>query len=740
MSTETEDQNIPPSTNLNTKDLTEEDMAASDETSLDDDWAAALAEQNQAENAQSMPEHTASSNDEEPPSTETSLDDEWAAALAEQSQAEAEPPMAGDTTSASETEAQPEAVSQRSSDDEEPPSTEVSLDNEWAAALAEQSQTDTLSDQAESTSDESAETQVEISPSDVHETTESSLDNDEGLENDWAAVLEDQEQPQPEPQQAETAPTENDPASDGSDQVVMDWPNGGSAQSQQDPTPTEWKPTKISPTSEHDKAADTSSPEQQLATSATSSAEAEHSKAPEPNGMPETPPPPELSIATDAAEASIHAAMEGATHVSAIIQNELANERLEVSDLESQQSLAKPPLDSTSSETPVESGIAPETQAPAHASQHPEPPVPDASPENIGQAPDRFRRPFFTGTGGSLFGMFTMNTLLTLLTFGVYSFWGRIKIRRYLYSQTRFAGARLAFHGTGGELFKGWMKAVVVFGLPYSALNYAGAMQSDATFQWSVNILAGLLILCFIPIAIIGSHRYRMSRTSWRGIYFSFRNSAKEFLTLYLKGTLFSILTLGIYYPIFDRAKRAFLVSGSYFGNRAFGFDGEAKELGTIYFKAFRLLILALVTAEAVLLATSFLSNQADPTHVIDIVFWATVAMVSLMIPFIIGLWFWFQATRQRYLWSHTTFGSARFRATMTGKELFELKLTNLLLLVFTLGLAWPWVQVRNLQFLYYHVGLQGPLNLKQVVQEAGTASPMGEELAGFFDTGFDLG
>ncbi len=520
----------------------------------------------------------------------------------------------------------------------------------------------------------------------------------------------------------------------------MNWPKTGSVQSQEDPTPAEWKPTRIASASEHDQAADASSPEEQLAASAASSAESTHSAEPEPPSVEETSPPPELSLAAAAAEASIQAVMERATDVSEVIQDDQAREQLEASGSASDQSPTQPTTESATSEHLAESATTPETPELDQAAQPPDPPITNTSAPNIEQAPDRFRRPFFTGTGGSLFGMFTMNTLLTLLTFGVYSFWARIKIRRYLHSQTKFAGARLAFHGTGGELLKGWMKAVAVFGIPYSALNYAGMVQTDAMLQWGVNILAGLFILCFIPIAIVGSHRYRMTRTSWRGIYFSFRNSAKDFFTLYLKGMLFSILTLGIYYPVFDNAKRAFLVSGTHFGNRAFGFDGDAKELGSIYFKAFRLLILGLVTAEAVLLATSFLSGQANPNQVINIVFLTTIAMVSMVIPFVIGTWFWFQATKQRYMWNHTTFGPARFHATMTGKGLFELKLTNLFLLICTLGLAWPWVQTRNLQFLYYHVGLQGPLNLKHVVQEASTASPMGEELAGFFDTGFDLG
>jgi uncharacterized membrane protein YjgN (DUF898 family) len=690
---------------------------------LDDDWAAALAEQSQAEAEPPSPESTVSSSEtdgqpepaaqhssenEEPPSTEASLDDDWAAALAEQSQAETEPPVPENTASSNETDAQPEPAP----DNEEPPSTEASLEDDWAAALAEQNQTDTLPEQAESTSEENAEAQAGTSPSDVHETSKSSPDNGEDSENDWAAILEDQEQPQPEAQQVKTTPTNNDPASDDSDKVVMDWPNGGSDQSQ----------------------------EEQLAASAASSDEPTHSAEPDPPSVEETSPPPEFSLAAAAAKASIQAVMEKATDVSEVIQDNQAREQLEASDSASDKSPTQPPTETATSKNLAEAAAAPETPELDQTTQHPDPPIPNTSALNIEQAPDRFRRPFFTGTGGSRFGMFTMNTLLTLLTFGVYSFWARIKIRRYLHSQTKFGGARLAFHGTGGELLKGWMKAVAVFGIPYSALNYAGMVQTDVTLQWGVNIVAGLFILCFIPIAIVGSHRYRMTRTSWRGIYFSFRNSAKDFFTLYLKGMLFSILTLGIYYPIFDNAKRAFLVSGTHFGNRAFGFDGEAKELGSIYFKAFRLLILGLVTAEAVLLATPFLSGQANPNQIIEIVFWTTIAMALMVIPFVIGIWFWFQATKQRYMWSHTTFGPARFHATMTGTGLFELKLTNLFLLICTLGLAWPWVQTRNLQFLYFHVGLQGPLNLKQVVQEAGTASPMGEELAGFFDTGFDLG
>ena len=45
-----------------------------------------------------------------------------------------------------------------------------------------------------------------------------------------------------------------------------------------------------------------------------------------------------------------------------------------------------------------------------------------------------------------------VNVCLTILTLGVYHFWGKAKVRRYLFSHTAFAGDRFAYHGTGKEL------------------------------------------------------------------------------------------------------------------------------------------------------------------------------------------------------------------------------------------------------------------------------------------------
>ena len=69
--------------------------------------------------------------------------------------------------------------------------------------------------------------------------------------------------------------------------------------------------------------------------------------------------------------------------------------------------------------------------------------------------------------------------------------------------------------------------------------------------------------------------------------------------------------------------------------------------------------------------------------------------------------------------------------------------LGNLLLLLVTLGLGWPWVTSRNVQFTFRHVSLEGALDVATIQQEAQIASATGEGLASFFDfldVGFDLG
>ena len=367
-----------------------------------------------------------------------------------------------------------------------------------------------------------------------------------------------------------------------------------------------------------------------------------------------------------------------------------------------------------------------------------EPPTLVPLQEESSLSSNRIRHPLFWGTGRSLFGIFIVNTFLTLITLGIYSFWGRVKVREFLNSQTSFANARFAYHGTGKELFTGWLKAMLVFGLPYVFLSSLSYFWQGIP-QYVSQGIAGLLLLCFIPIAVVGAHRYRMSRTSLRNIRFSFRGTVSAYMKIWLKGSVLTLLTLGIYYPFFENERRHYLVTHSQFGSHAFKYDGQGKGLVTIYAKAVGLYLLT-VTMLGGLALTGINAYFSAPLMDMQTVMLASGALPFIALACMIAPWFYLQAARQRYFWNHTQFGNAQFLSAVTAWKLFELRLGHVFLLVSTLGLAWPWVQARNLQFFYYYTALKGPINFQRIEQDALDASPTGEELAGFFDTGFDLG
>lgn len=306
----------------------------------------------------------------------------------------------------------------------------------------------------------------------------------------------------------------------------------------------------------------------------------------------------------------------------------------------------------------------------------------------------------FHGNGGSLFKIYLVNLLLMIITLGIYSCWAKVKVRKYLLTQTEFDGDFFDYHGMGKELLSGYWKAGLIFGLPLAILHRLPTMLGGGTVLLIVcSALAYISIFLMIPFGMARARRYRLSRTSWRGIRFSFRGKAWDFTKLFIGGTFLTAITLGLYYPFFAARKHGFMVGHSYFGNRPFEFDGNGRDLFTPYLRTWLLTL---------------------PT---------------------LGLsWLWFLAQKQRYFWEHTFSGSLQFRSTVTGRALLGFYSKNLLLLLFTAGLAWPWVVVRKMQFFFRYLTLEGAIEPESIHQEAQEATATGEALADTMDAGFELG
>ena len=381
-----------------------------------------------------------------------------------------------------------------------------------------------------------------------------------------------------------------------------------------------------------------------------------------------------------------------------------------------------------------------------------EPPLSVNDEQEVDQAEregerDHIYRTHFHGTGGSLFGIHLVNALLTIITLGLYYYWAKVRVRCYLFSQTEFAGDRFAYHGNARELIRGSVKATLVFGIPYYGLSHAGPFleESSVAVNLGLQFMAWLLLLMVIPVAIVGARRYRLTRTSWRGIRFSFQGKAWDFLKLWLSGYALTGLSLGLYYPYFATKKQAFLTRHSYFGSEPFTFSGEGSRL----FRPF--LAIYLIAAASSALAAVALYSVVGPLFVESLELAgeqrdALAAILTPTISIIVGvlvfrlLLFPYSVTEQRYFWEETGIGPAGFRLPIIVWPFLKLKVGNLLLALCTLGLAWPWITIRNIRFVTDQLTLVGTDTFDAVVQAYDAAPPLGEGLDGFLDTGFDLG
>jgi uncharacterized membrane protein YjgN (DUF898 family) len=352
------------------------------------------------------------------------------------------------------------------------------------------------------------------------------------------------------------------------------------------------------------------------------------------------------------------------------------------------------------------------------------------------------QRAVFHGTGGTLFGIHLVNTLLTIVTLGFYYYWAKVRVRTFLFSQTEFAGDRFSYHGSARELLNGTMKASLIFGVPYYFLENIGQfLEANMAIRITLQVAAWVLLAIFIPLAVVSARRYRLSRTAWRGIRFSFQGKALDFIKLWLLGYLLTGVTLGLYYPYFSAKKHAFLTQHSYFGSEPFRFSGD----GATLFRPFLMMYIpmvatALVSGLALWSSIEFpINNAEDPEALGSLMIGAVVGLVLGAFVFRL-LWLPYSVIEQRFFWEQTSIGSARFRLPITIWPYLKLKLGNLFLMLCTLGLAWPWITIRNIQFITDQLALVGKDNFDETVQAYDGAPPIGEGLDGFLDTGFDLG
>ena len=300
----------------------------------------------------------------------------------------------------------------------------------------------------------------------------------------------------------------------------------------------------------------------------------------------------------------------------------------------------------------------------------------------------------FWGEGSQFFSIIIVNWLLTIVTLGIYYPWARAKKLKYLFGSTALNDDRFSFHGTGKEMFIGMVKLIVVL---FATSGIIIAFYLIHLPGLGI-ILFYLLLLLVVPLAIHGSFRYRMSRTSLRGIRFGYRGNRRELVVNFLKWFFLTLITVGIYGAWLAIHMRKYTLSNVRYGDVQCRYQGDGGEFFILNLKGYFLTLI-------------------------------TLGIYS----------FWWQKDLFNYYVDNTRFvkddQSLYLHSTATGGGFFRLLVVNLLLIVFTLGLGYAWAEMRTMRYITENIVFSGDLDLDTVQQtEDEYKNAFGEDMLDFFD------
>ncbi len=279
----------------------------------------------------------------------------------------------------------------------------------------------------------------------------------------------------------------------------------------------------------------------------------------------------------------------------------------------------------------------------------------------------------FKGAKGKHFWLVIGNIFLTVLTLGIYSSWAFVKEQKYFNDNTYLLQRPFGFTGTGGELFKIVIKALILIGLGYAVFFIIFQFAKDLVFVGMMS----LYVLMFIAI-IITIHdgiKFFIDSTTWDQHNFEYSGDKGELTKLYVKGLVLTILTLGIYGFWFRCEFYDFLLRNTKYKKIQF----EDTSTGSEYF---------LLNLKGIFL--------------------------TLITCGIYG--FKFFADLYRYdletVKIYNQDGEVKLKTSMTGVDVFKLFIGNYLIILFSFGIAAPVALYRRAKFLIEHVELHEDLSI----------------------------
>lgn len=328
----------------------------------------------------------------------------------------------------------------------------------------------------------------------------------------------------------------------------------------------------------------------------------------------------------------------------------------------------------------------------------------------------------FSATPWAYTKFWLVNLLLTIATLGIYGAWAKVRNNQYLYGHTSVEGHRLQYLATPKQILIGRLIAlgVLLLFMVISAIS---------------PVIGGVLYLGIIPLIpwlVMQGLKFTYRNTAYRNVRFDFKGDYIGALVHFILLPIVAMFTLYLALPWVIKKIHQYM-----FGNCVYG--GRELELNTDtghYYKAALTVVVMSIVAMAVVFFTmaGLITSIENPETANPFAF-LPVVLIFYFFSYLVQAIF-NAMIRNHIVGNLKAEGVARFESKITVGGYLGMTLLNAVLILFTLGLAYPATKVLKMRYLAANTTVFLTPQIDHMVNQVeGKDEAFGEEAAGLFDT-----
>jgi uncharacterized membrane protein YjgN (DUF898 family) len=333
----------------------------------------------------------------------------------------------------------------------------------------------------------------------------------------------------------------------------------------------------------------------------------------------------------------------------------------------------------------------------------------------------------FTGSASEYFRIWIINTLLTIVTLGIYSAWAKVRTKQYFYRNTLIEGTSFEYLANPIQVLKGRLIAAAALGALFGSQHYS-------------PILYGVILLLLVlasPWVLVKALAFNARNSAFRNIRFAFTGRVGEAAGLYLLMMLFNVVTCGLAYPYAQWRFTEFVVTRHLYGDQRFAWGSKPSAYFVVYLITLAMIIPAYIVLGVVMFALIRGGNPQDLQSSTSLVYGLMVVLYAyLLVP---GAYV--QSKLANLLYGGTQIGPHQLSCNQRTLDLLGIYVVNLLGIVVSLGLLIPWAKIRLARYRASCLTLlaTGPLAAEKLLDEQATAVGEGLSDLGDFDIGIGV-